>query len=232
MKIIYIHGINESQADGELLKADWDEMIWGVFRNTSMLYWGDLSIARDGLLQDLGDRLLCEMLKLATANTLLRDVNNYFFKDGMRIEIIARFQKLIESNPEDDVLIVSHSWGTVIAYDSLYFFDKVWKETLPNMRINLITIGSPLGLHSIQAQLRSMYSKERLTVPSIVKNWDNYFDSFDPVAAMHLVKPAYKAKHQLEFTDHIVKNPKSPTYAHSLAGYFSTEIKERILNYK
>jgi pimeloyl-ACP methyl ester carboxylesterase len=76
------------------------------------------------------------------------------------------------------VVLISHSMGTMIAYDCLRN-----RPDCPQLD-GLITLGSPLGLDEVQDGLRPTgqrtvdFPAERLT-----GEWVNVYDRFDPVCA-------------------------------------------------
>ena len=76
-------------------------------------------------------------------------------------------------------MVVSHSMGTVIAYDCL----KRVAECPPVDA--LMTVGSPLGLDEVQDKLRPEWSRasgfpEKLSAA----DWTNVYDKLDPVAGL------------------------------------------------
>ena len=128
-------------------------------------------------------------LKRRLMKTLLRDVHHYLFNEqsSPRPGVSYRVQDEIRKRMLDALregaaksaphLIVSHSMGTVIAYDCL-------KRAPDCPQVDsLMTIGSPLGLDEVQDLLQPEwtredgYPKERLR-----GGWANVYDRFDPVA--------------------------------------------------
>src|SRR5205085_593575 len=128
-----------------------------------------------------------EPVKKLFLNKFLRDVHDYLFNADssprpgehykVRDEIRSRFVRAVKDAPQDDVhVVVSHSMGTVIAYDCL-------KNVADCPRVDaLVTIGSPLGLDEVQDKLDPGYSRRdgypdfRSSTP-----WVNLFDRLDPV---------------------------------------------------
>jgi pimeloyl-ACP methyl ester carboxylesterase len=72
-------------------------------------------------------------------------------------------------------VIVSHSLGTVIAYDCL----KRVADCAPVD--GLITLGSPLGLDEIQDRLRPEWCREQGFPQKVEGGWVNVSDRLDPV---------------------------------------------------
>jgi hypothetical protein len=103
-------------------------------------------------------------LKKPVMAVLLRDVHHYLFdrefgppgRQAVRIRQTIR-QRFVDALGEQPVsgphVVVSHSMGTVIAYDCL---KRV--ASCPTVD-GLITIGSPLGLDEIQDQLQPGWSR-------------------------------------------------------------------------
>lgn len=82
----------------------------------------------------------------------------------------------------DEIMLISHSMGSIIAFDVLTFM-------APDIKINtFVTMGSPLGLplviSRIAAEQMQHGNKEKfmVTPPGVVKNWYNFSDILDKVA--------------------------------------------------
>ncbi len=93
-----------------------------------------------------------------------------------------RLIKVLEKYKSDQIMLLSHSMGSIIAFDVLSFHD------LEIPIHTFITAGSPLGLpvviSKIAAEQKKRLSSENtmLTPPSINKNWYNFSDILDRVA--------------------------------------------------
>jgi hypothetical protein len=126
-------------------------------------------------------------LKKPIMNTFLRDVHHYLFdvefappgRPPAPIQKTIR-RRFVEALGAQGItgphVVVSHSMGTVIAYDCL-------KRVADSARVDgLITLGSPLGLDEVQDKLQPEwrrddgYPHERLA-----GGWVNVFDRLDPV---------------------------------------------------
>jgi len=97
---------------------------------------------------------------------LLRDVYLYLTVEKVRAEI----DEIVESRfTNEPTLVVSHSLGTVVAYNIL----RKKKRNITG----LITLGSPLGIQAI---------RKRLEPPAVVRpdvsTWANIYDEADIVA--------------------------------------------------
>jgi hypothetical protein len=120
----------------------------------------------------------------------LRDVHHYLFdvefappgKTPVRIQhtIRKRFVDALcapaVSRPH---VVVSHSLGTVIAYDCLKRVGNC--PTIDG----LITLGSPLGLDEIQDRLQPGWSRaDGFPQEKVGRGWTNLFDRLDPVCGV------------------------------------------------
>ena len=131
--------------------------------------------------------------------TFLRDVHHYLFnvdfeprpgeryrvRDEIRRRFVAELRRVADTGEQQ--IVISHSLGTVIAYDCL--------KNVPGCPAidALVTLGSPLGIDEVQDKLRRSdplvpspgWTREngfpRDTLPG---PWINVFDRLDVVAAL------------------------------------------------
>ncbi|HUX95732.1 MAG TPA: hypothetical protein VMV47_08365 [Bacteroidales bacterium] len=148
--------------------------------------------------------------------------------------IKKRLLKILEEHRNDDIMLISHSMGSIIAYDVLTF-------SAPHIRINtFITMGSPLGLpvviSKIAAEQRQQGNKDNLmTTPScIIKNWFNFSDILDKVALNYKLSDDFtENNHGVKPVDFMVVNDyeingfRNP---HKSFGYLRTPEFSKILN--
>jgi hypothetical protein len=128
-------------------------------------------------------------LKRKLMEVFLRDVHHYLFnvtfsprpgeryaiQDAIRAEVVSVLSEGA-ARPGPHVL-VTHSMGTVIAYDCL---KRV--PDCPSVDA-LVTIGSPLGLDEIQDGLKPGWTRrDGFPAERMPGQWVNVFDRRDPVA--------------------------------------------------
>lgn len=127
-------------------------------------------------------------VKRRIMNAFLRDVHHYLFdvnyappgrQPPVRIQQTIR-KLFVDAICAKDVsrphIVVSHSMGTVIAYDCLKRVD------LCNAVDGLITIGSPLGLDEVQDKLQPGWSRvDGFPGAKVTGQWVNLYDRLDPV---------------------------------------------------
>jgi hypothetical protein len=126
-------------------------------------------------------------LKKPMLNALLRDVHHYLFDvvyapPGRKPVPIQRTirQRFVEALGAAAVsrphIVISHSMGTVIAYDCL-------KRVADCPGVDgLMTLGSPLGLDEIQDQLQPEWTRAAgFPHEKVSGGWVNVYDKLDPV---------------------------------------------------
>lgn len=98
------------------------------------------------------------------------DFVKYLYSRATRKKVIKEFTKvvvpLLESGHEID--IISHSWGTVVAFESLH---QLSSDQFDGRVKNLFTVGSALSIRSVQRRLK--YGAETGERPGLVDNWVN-----------------------------------------------------------
>jgi len=121
----------------------------------------------------------------------LRDVHHYLFNETysprpgasfvVQDEIRGRFLAALErgaARPGPHI-VVSHSMGTVIAYDCL-------KRVADCPAVDhLITLGSPLGIDEIQDKLQPEWTRDNgFPFEKVRGGWSNFFDPLDVVSRL------------------------------------------------
>lgn len=130
-------------------------------------------------------------VKDAFLKRFLKDVHHYLFnvefspRSGERYrvqdEIKKRFLQAIDRGSVRGAphIVVSHSMGTVIAYDCL----KRVSECPPVD--GFITLGSPLGIDEVQDKLQPGWTRQDGYPSDTLKSgWENYFDKLDVVSRL------------------------------------------------
>lgn len=137
-----------------------------------------------------------------------------------------RVAETIRKYEGDDIMVVGHSMGSIIAYDVLMF-------TIPDVLIDtFITIGSPLGMPVVMAKIAAERNIKvpRLaplkTPPGIQKSWLNFSDLEDRIALIYDLTDNYganlngvKVKNAIVDNDYVVEGKRNP---HKSFGYLRT----------
>lgn len=114
-----------------------------------------------------------------------------------------RLRDLIEQHKDNDLMVIGHSMGSIIAYDVLRGLSD------SNIRVShFVTIGSPLGLSTVKTKTRTEWDgKDGPYVPEIVtKSWLNLGDPKDLVSADLTLNGEYLASTNVDVTDVVVNN--------------------------
>jgi hypothetical protein len=171
-KIVAIHGIGDAQPgwselprlDLGIPQEDWIEFCYDDLMDKTLFNRLVVTATRAFLSHSYGP----EAAALASgAEDYVNDIINYFVMKGARLEIQVRLKGILEKHPE--AIILSHSLGTVVAYETLKNFDL--------KAHTLFTFGSPLSKFTVKKFLR-VPEKSR---PNVI-NWFNVWSPFDPVS--------------------------------------------------
>ena len=168
-------------------------------------------------------------IKRRLMKALLRDVHHHLFntvhsprpgvKYHVQSEIRDRFIKALREDSEANVgrglhVVVSHSMGTVIAYDCL---KRV--PDCPSVDA-LMTIGSPLGIDEVQDKLKPEWTRDDgYPGTKVSGSWANIFDSLDPVAFDSTLSNDFQRGGRAVVTDQRQRN--RGKWRHSIDKYLS-----------
>ena len=126
-------------------------------------------------------------VKKRIMSQFLKDVHHYLFnlEFSPRADALYKVQDEIRSRVVNELkknadkpgphILVSHSMGTVIAYDCLM--------RVPDCPAvdGFMTIGSPLGIDEIQDLLAPEWSRDNGFPEKVKGSWVNIYDKIDPV---------------------------------------------------
>ena len=148
----------------------------------------------------------------------------------------ARLKSVLIEHKDDEVLLIAHSMGSIIAFDVLALFeDEVQIDTF-------VTIGSPLGLPVVVSKIANElklknHKTGKLGAPASIKNfWYNFADLEDRVALNYKLNDDFvESTNGIIVNDFVVTN----TYVsnkihnpHKSYGYLRTpELAEKIYQF-
>ncbi len=93
----------------------------------------------------------------------------------------------------DDVLLISHSLGTMIAYDTLWKFSYYGEhQEVRDKKLSVwVTLGSPLGNETVKDRLKGANAKGNRRYPVNIKRWINVAAEDDYIAHDESVNDDY-----------------------------------------
>lgn len=157
----------------------------------------------------------------------LNDLSQYYEEESIRQSLRNQLRDAILDNKEQRIMVLSHSMGTIIAYDVLR---RIGKE-FPRMIVDhFVTLGSPLGLPHVRYKI--IQENAPVRTPSIVKKWSNFADKRDPVAMDTKLSGDYEANSNgVKVEDDLVANDWDGIH-HKSYGYLRTpEVSKAINNF-
>lgn len=158
----------------------------------------------DRLLYKIADRLPGLLKLLPEAMRLsAEELNRYFHNTN---DIACQVRELLKSvlrpalEQGDDILLIGHSMGSVIAYDTLWELDHLERQT---GKLCLLTLGSPLGMRYVQHRLMGHQQAPPQRYPGNIRRWHNLSAVGDLVALDQQVHDDFARMLQLGLTEAI-----------------------------
>lgn len=172
-----------------------------------------------------------------------QELDTYYSKDCLnenlkkckaRDVIQDRVISILHKYKNDDIFLIAHSMGSIIAYDVLTY-------TLPNYNINtFVTMGSPLGLKVIINKIAGHHkiildeNTKLKTPPGITNKWINFFDPLDSLSMKNKLSNNYapndrgiQVTDEIVYNNYIYKNERNP---HKSYGYLQTPELAQLLH--
>lgn len=108
----------------------------------------------------------------------INDFGQYLIDDDVRRQVIDRFHQVVRPILKEggQLEIISHSWGTVVAYEGLRLLDG---ENLPEGVHTFFTVGSALAIGPVKRRLLAEAIDGRR--PRLARTWVNLDARFDVV---------------------------------------------------
>ncbi len=145
-----------------------------------------------------------------------------------------RLHKLLKEHKDDNIMLIGHSMGSIIAFDVMTFL-------APDIKINtFITMGAPLGLPVVISKIaaeqrqRGIIQNKLCTPPAVIKNWFNFSDILDKIALNYKLSDNYSENQSgVKPVDiHVINNYEIDGIRnpHKSFGYLRTPEFSKILN--
>ena len=113
----------------------------------------------------------------------IRETNHYFGNHDNTACLIRQLQKVplrTAAERGEHVLLIGHSMGSIIAYDSLW--ELQYLEGFEACTDTFLTLGSPLGMNYVQRRLRGHDARHLGHYPCNFRHWINISSRGDLVA--------------------------------------------------
>lgn len=163
------------------------------------------------LVYQTGDRFpwLIDLLADEHVKAMLDGTTQYFENHQGRGEItrsVLRTSLQPYLNGDYQLLIIAHSLGSIIAYDTLYQISQLDRSA---KHIDLfLTLGSPLGLHYSQKRLLAFSQTDPSLLPSNIKQWHNVAARGDLVSVDETLSDDFALMVSAGLTEKIVDHSK------------------------
>jgi hypothetical protein len=178
--------------------------------------------------------------RLAPAGTrrLMHEATRYLKnRDGVGAEVRAALRARLETAwlAGERVLLLGHSLGSVIAYDTLWELTHVQRSS--GEVSLLVTLGSPLATHFVQRSLKGSGEVGAARYPHNIRRWVNLTARGDMTALQPRVKPLYHEMLDLKLVDSIEDFVEFDNYfrnnlglnAHEAYGYLAQPVLAEIV---
>jgi len=104
----------------------------------------------------------------------LKEIGRYFDNvddAGDRIRAMVKKELLAAWKKEHKVMLIGHSFGSVIAYDTLWELGHT--DNVENMVDCFVSMGSPMGLRYVRRDLKGAGEKGARHFPQNIRRWVN-----------------------------------------------------------
>jgi hypothetical protein len=194
--LIYKHGPTEEDMQ--------DAHSWNIWLSRFLLTLGDhLSLLI---------RFLPKEVR-STANEIDRYFNNTDnVADKIRDLLKKTLRPMIEK--QDDVLLIGHSLGSVIAYDTLW--ELTHQEGLKG-KVDFLTLGSPMGMHYIHRRLLGMNGPAEKSYPELIRHWINFAAEGDVTSLNQNLNKSFHPMLELGLVESI------EDHCHGIYNYFRSD---------
>jgi hypothetical protein len=144
--------------------------------------------------------------RFASASTrrLMHEATRYLKnRDGVGDAVRGVLRATLESawRDGDRVLLIGHSLGSVVAYDTLWELTHVHGSS--GEVSLLVTLGSPLATQFVQRSLKGAGRVAAERYPHGVRRWVNFTARGDTTALRRRLKPVYREMLELNLSDSI-----------------------------
>jgi len=147
-----------------------------------------------------------------------REMDRYFNNsDGVARRIRDLLKQALRQalDRQDNVLLIGHSLGSVIAYDTLWELSNLDGVT---GKVDFLTLGSPMGLHYFQHRLLGMNGNAKKSYPSLIRHWVNFSAEGDVASLNQNLKESFSPMLELGLVESI------QDHCHGIYNFFRNDV--------
>jgi hypothetical protein len=135
----------------------------------------------------------------STADEISRYFNN---TDNVASEVRDLLKQALRPmlEQQDAVLLIGHSLGSAIAYDTLW---ELSHQDGVKGKVDFLTLGSPLGMHYIQRRLLGMNGQKARKYPDQIRYWVNLSAEGDVVSLNRKFRECFRQMLELGLVESI-----------------------------
>jgi hypothetical protein len=131
-----------------------------------------------------------------------------YFGSDVRLRLTEVLKRSFDKN--DEIMLVSHSLGTIISYDNLWKFShygEYRQDYGEHKKVELfVTMGSPLGDETAKQHLKGKESRGRHRYPLNIKRWVNISAEDDYVSHDSRLKNDFKEMFKMGLLEEPVRD--------------------------
>ena len=136
---------------------------------------------------------------------------------------------------KDDIMLIGHSLGTVVAYDVLWKFSYLgeYQRIREHRLSHLVTLGSPLGNPIVQKRLKGGGLAGSRRYPTNVAIWSNVAAEDDYVCHDETIEDEYGSMRDTKTTDYPIYNlavKSGKAHQHHATGYLIHPVVIRLVH--
>ncbi len=146
---------------------------------------------------------LINLIPDPSIKTNIKGTEHYFFNlkkcaDGVREMLKKTLRQMFADG--DRVLLIGHSMGSIIAWDSLW---ELWHGEENPGRVDFLTLGSPLAMRYVRHRLLGALAEPEHRYPGNIMQWTNIASVGDLTALDRGVRNDYRQMEKLGLVDSI-----------------------------
>jgi pimeloyl-ACP methyl ester carboxylesterase len=184
------------------------------------------------LVYAVGDRfpLVSDLLATRSVELRMNDIRRYFADEGgvaAQIRDLVTEQLMAAWSENRQVMLIGHSFGSVIAYDTLWELSR--QHHVEHKVDMFISMGSPLGLSFVNKGVKGRFEQGQNRFPDNITNWLNVSAKGEVTAHHPHLAEMMRQMQQLGLLEHAIDHLEVVNFfrnqgnlnVHKCYGYFA-----------